>query len=249
MGERPGFLTVTYSGSGLDTLGHEKKMVREKDVEFDNDDGSFELTDIRLVWIKKPSKWGGVKKFGAVAGAIAASVAVDAIGHQIGGVGGHALQRAGRLASYAAVGAAISTWSRDSYYNKDKDGNTESIAIPVLAVSQAAQSGDKLVVELKSGGNMQFKFKQRKVIPSIIANITSAQNVGKCPYCGTNAGNAAACPKCGAPIEGGGRVPTAGGDTFTATISTGGGGGGFCTNCGNPVPPDGKFCGKCGSQV
>ena len=247
MGERPGFLTVTYSGSGLDTLGHEKKMVREKDVKFDGDDGSFELTDIRLVWIKKPSRWGSAKKFGAVAGAIAASVAVDAIGHQVGGVGGRAISRAGRLASYAAVGAAISTCSRDSYYNKDKDGNTETIAIPVLAVSNAAQSGNKLVVDLKSGGNMQFDFKQRKVIPSIIANITSAQDAGKCPYCGANAGNALACPKCGAPIEGGGGGPGPGGDSVTVTM--GSGGDKFCTNCGNAVPADGKFCGKCGNQV
>jgi hypothetical protein len=220
-------------------MGHEKKMVREKDVKFDGEDGSFELTDIRLVWIKKPSRWGGAKKFGAIAGTIAASVAADAIGRQVGGIGGAALRGVGSGMRYAAVGAAISTWSRDSYYNKDKDGNTESIAIPVLAVSQAAQSGDKLVVELKSGGNMQFKFKQKKVIPSIIANITSAQDSGKCPYCGTNAGNALACPKCGAPIEGGTAAPSGGG---------GGGGSGFCTNCGNPLDAGDRFCGKCGQS-
>lgn len=248
MGERPGFLTVTYSGSGLDTLGHERKMVREKDVEFDGDDGSFELTDIRLVWIKKPSKWGSAKKFGALAGAVAAGVAVGALGDQVGGLGGRAIRSVGRGMTYAAVGAAISSWTADSYYNKDKNGNTESIAIPVLAVSQAAQSGDRLVVELKSGGNMQFKFKQKKVIPSIIANITNAQDAGKCPYCGTNAGHATACPKCGAPIEGGGGGPSAGGGSFTATVSTGGGSG-FCTNCGNPLDAGDRFCGKCGSQA
>ncbi len=247
MGERPGFLSVTYSGSGLDTMGHEKKMVREKDVKFDGEDGSFELTDIRLVWIKKPSKWGGAKKFGARAAGVAAGVAVGALGDQIGGVGGRAIRRASHRMTGAAVGLAITSWTMDSYYNKDKDGNTESIAIPVLAVSQAAQSGDKLVVDLKSGGNMQFKFKQKKVIPSIIANISSAQNAGKCPYCGTNAGNAAACPKCGAPIEGGGGGPTAGGDSFTATVSTGGGSG-FCTNCGTPLEAGDRFCGKCGQQ-
>ncbi|MHA2426393.1 MAG: zinc ribbon domain-containing protein [Candidatus Thorarchaeota archaeon] len=238
MGERPGFLTVTYSGSGLDTLGHEKKMVREKDVKFDGEDGSFELTDIRLVWIKKPSRWGGAKKFGALAAGVAAGVAVGALGDQMGGLGGRAVRSIGRGMTYAAVGVAVSSWTRDSYYNKDKDGNTETIAIPVLAVSQAAQSGDKLVVELKSGGNMQFKFRQKKVIPSIIANISSAQDAGKCPYCGANAGNALACPKCGAPIEGGTAAPSGGG----------GGGSGFCTNCGNPLDAGDRFCGKCGQS-
>ncbi|MFW9848282.1 MAG: hypothetical protein ACFFF4_04035, partial [Candidatus Thorarchaeota archaeon] len=172
MGERPGFLTVTYSGSGLDTLGHEKKMVREKDVKFDGEDGSLELTDIRLVWIKKPSKWGSAKKFGGIAAAVGAAVAVGALTDQMGGVGRSFGRHLARGITYAAVGAAISSWSRDSYYNKDKDGNTESIAIPILAISQAAQSGNKLVVELKSGGNMQFEFKQKKVIPSIMANVT-----------------------------------------------------------------------------
>jgi len=60
LGERPGFLTVTYSGSGLTTMNYEKKMIREKDVKFDGEDGSLELTDVRIVWIKKPSKWGGM---------------------------------------------------------------------------------------------------------------------------------------------------------------------------------------------
>ncbi|MFW9907262.1 MAG: zinc ribbon domain-containing protein [Candidatus Thorarchaeota archaeon] len=238
MGERPSFLTVTYSGSGLDTLGYEKKMVREKDVDFDNEDGSFELTDIRLVWIKSPSKWGAAKKFGAVAGAIAAGVAVGAIGDSVGGIGGRALRGVGRGITYAAVGAAITSWSRDSYYNKDKNGNTESIAIPLLAISQAAQSGDRLVVELKSGGNMQFKFKQKKVIPSIIANITAAQGAGKCPFCGHNAGRASSCSNCGAPIEGG--APSG---------AEQGGSGRFCTTCGNPVDAGDRFCGKCGNQV
>ena len=71
MSERPAFLSVSYSGSGLDTMSHEKRMVREKDVKFDGEDGSLELTDIRLVWYKKPSKWGSLKKVGAVAGAFA----------------------------------------------------------------------------------------------------------------------------------------------------------------------------------
>ena len=220
-------------------MGHEKKMVREKEVKFDKEDGSLELTDIRIVWIKKPSRFGGLKKFGAVAGAIAASAAVGMIGDSIGGSAGRAVSRAGRHMGYAAVGMAITSWTMDSYYNKDKDGNTESIALPLLAISQATQSGNRLIVELKSGGNMDFRFKQKKVIPSIIANITTAQQDGKCPYCGTNAGNVSACPKCGAPIEGGGGGPGPAAST---------GGGNFCTNCGQPVAAGTKFCGSCGSQ-
>jgi hypothetical protein len=239
MSGRPAFLTVSFSGDKLDTLGYEKKMIREKDVKFDNEDGSIELTDIRIVWMKKPSRWGGLKKVGAVAGALAAAAAVDAVGDSVGGFAGRAISRTGRRMGYMAVGAAISSWTMDSYYNKDKNGNTESIALPLVAISQAAQSGDRLICELKSGGNMEFRFKQKKVIPSIIANITSAQNKGKCPFCGASAGNASTCPNCNAPLEGGGG--SAGADSS--------GGGKFCTNCGQPAPADGKFCGKCGSPL
>ena len=94
---------------------------------------------------------------------------------------------------------------------------------------------------------MQFEFKQKKVIPSIIANITSAQSKGKCPFCGTNAGNASKCPNCGGALEGGGSGDSSG-SRDSVTITMGGGGGNrFCTNCGNPVPDDARFCGKCGS--
>ncbi|MFX0107688.1 MAG: zinc ribbon domain-containing protein [Candidatus Hodarchaeota archaeon] len=247
MSDRPQFLTVTYSDRGLSTMGHERKMVREKDVKFDGEDGSLELTDVRLVWYKKPSKWGAAKKFGAIAGAVAGAALLEGAGRQMGGIGGRAVRSLGRGMGYAAVGVAISSWSRDSYYNKDEKGNTESLALPIIAIAQANQSGDTLIVELKSGGDMRFKFKQKKVIPSILANITAAQNEGKCPYCGTNAGNAASCPKCGAPIEGGSGRGDAG-HPESITISTGGAGG-FCTNCGQPYPEGARFCGKCGSQV
>ncbi len=246
MSSRPAFLTVSYSSGGLDTLGHEKKMVHEKDVKFDGEDGSLELTDIRVVWYKKPSKMGGLKKFGAVAGALAAAAAVDAIGDSVGGFAGHAISRVGRNMGYMAVGAAITSWTMDSYYNKDKNGNMESIALPLVAIGQAAQSGDRLVLDLKSGGTMQFDFKQKKVIPSIIANITSAQSKGKCPFCGTTAGHANKCPNCGAPLEGGGEAPSGSADSIT--ISTGGGGS-FCRNCGTPATPGDRFCGKCGNPL
>ena len=85
---------------------------------------------------------------------------------------------------------------------------------------------------------MRFNFKKKKVIPSIIANITSAQEKGKCPYCGSNAGNAAECPKCGAPIEGGGAPSVGAGDAA-----------GYCMNCGHPYPDGAKFCNKCGQKV
>jgi hypothetical protein len=238
MSERPAFLSVSYSGSGLDTMGHEKRMVKEKDVKFDGEDGSLELTDIRLVWYKKPSRWGSLKKVGALAGAVAGAALMEGIGREVGGIGGRALRRVGRGMGYAAVGLAITSWTRDSYYNKDEKGNTESIALPILAISQAQQTGKELVVELKSGGDMRFKFKQKRVIPSLIANITSAQEKGKCPYCGSNAGNAAECPKCGAPIEGGSASAPSTSDSA-----------GFCMNCGNPYPEGAKFCNKCGQKL
>ncbi len=215
MSDRPGFLTVSYGGSGLETLNYERKMVREKDVKFDGEDGSLELTDVRLVWYKAPKKQSGFKKFGALAGAIAGAALLEGAGRQIGGIGGHALRSAGRGIGYAAVGTAITSWTQDSYYNKDANGNTESIALPLMAISQAAQSGNRLIVDLKAGGNMQFEFKQKNVIPSVVANVNSAQDQGKCPYCGAGAGNVPTCPQCGAPL--GGTGGGAGGGQATAT--------------------------------
>ncbi len=237
MARRPSFLNVRYSGTDLNKMDYEKRIMKEKDVEFDDEDGSIELTDVRLVWIKKPSRWGGLKKAGGIAGAIAGAVAADAIGSSIGGGAGRAIRRAGRGLAYASIGAAISSWSRDSYINKDKDGNTETVALPILAISQAAQSGNKLVLQLKSGGNMQFRFKQKKVIPSVIANITSAMDEGKCPYCGAGTSGANKCSNCGAVLAGGGESPSSGGD------------GRFCTKCGHPIEDGDRFCGKCGNPV
>ena len=238
MTDRPHFLTVSYSDRGLQTMDYEKKMIREKDVKFDNEDGSIELTDVRIVWYKKPSRWGSAKKFGAFAGALAGAAILEGAGRQIGGIGGRVMRGAARGIGWAAVGTAISSWSRDSYLNKDKDGNTESLALPLLAISQAAQSGDRLILTLSSGGNLEFRFRQKKVIPSIIANITSAQSSGKCPYCGAAARGSATCPNCSAPL---------GGEVSGAPPS--GGGAGFCRNCGNQLEPGDRFCGKCGAQV
>ncbi|RLI55342.1 MAG: hypothetical protein DRP09_10000 [Candidatus Thorarchaeota archaeon] len=209
MTDRPHFLNVAYSGSGLTTMDYERKMVREKDVKFDNENGSIELTDVRLVWIKAPKKSSGLKRFGALAGAIAGAALLEGAGRQMGGIGGSLLRSAGRGIGYAAVGTAISTWTRDSYFNKDANGNTESLALPIAAISQATQSGNRLIVELKSGGTMEFEFKQKKVIPSVVANLSQAQSEGKCPYCGAGAATyMAECPRCGAPLGGSGVPPT-----------------------------------------
>jgi len=254
MSERPAFLTVTYSESGLSTMSYEKKMVREKDVKFDGEDGTLELTDVRLVWYKAPKKkgrFGGLKKFGALAGAIAGAAILEGVGREIGGIGGHALRGIGRGLGYAAVGAAITSWTADSFYNRNENGETESLAVPLVAISNAQQSGNQLVIELKSGGDLRFEFKQPKVIPSLLANITHAQEKGKCPYCGATVGNAASCPNCGAPIGGGGGAPGAGapaaGTTVHVHVSEGGGG--YCPNCGNPVPAGSKFCNNCGYKL
>ncbi|MFW9846785.1 MAG: zinc-ribbon domain-containing protein, partial [Candidatus Thorarchaeota archaeon] len=108
--------------------------------------------------------------------------------------------------------------------------------------------GNELIIDLTSGGNMRFKFKQKRVIPSIMANISSAQNEGKCPYCGAgNSPGANACSKCNAPLAGGGGGHDEG-HSESITISTGGAGG-YCTNCGKPYPAGAKFCGGCGRKV
>ncbi|MHA1964016.1 MAG: zinc-ribbon domain-containing protein [Candidatus Thorarchaeota archaeon] len=247
MSERPQFLTVSYSGSGLTTMNHERKMVREKDVKFDGENGSLEVTDVRIVWYKKPSRWGDAKKFGALAGAVAGAALLEGAGRQMGGVGGRVTRSLARGITFAAVGTAISSWTADSYYNKDQNGNTESLALPLLAISQATQSGNKLIVELKSGGAMEFHFKQKRVIPSVVANVSSAQNQGKCPYCGANAGNVPSCPNCGGVIEGSGvGAPTHGAEAASAPSSDQAG---FCMNCGQPYPQGARFCNGCGQKV
>jgi hypothetical protein len=201
---------VTQSGSGLQTMDYERKMVHEKDVKFDGEDGSIELTDVRLVWYKAPKKQSSFKKFGALAGAVAGAALLEGAGRQIGGIGGSLLSSAGRGIGYAAVGTAVASWTSESFYNKDAKGNTESIALPLMAITQATQSGNKLIVELKAGGSMQFEFKQSKVIPSVVANVNTAQDQGKCPYCGTAAGDAASCPNCGVALGGSGRSSSGG---------------------------------------
>ena len=215
---------VTQSGSGLQTMDYERKMVHEKDVKFDGEDGSIELTDVRLVWYKAPKKQSGLKKFGALAGAVAGAALLEGAGRQIGGIGGSLLSSAGRGIGYAAVGTAVASWTSESFYNKDAKGNTESIALPLMAITQASQSGSKLIVELKAGGNMQFEFKQSKVIPSILANVNSAQDQGKCPYCGTGAGDAVSCPKCGGALGGSGASSRGGGGGGRVTSGRGSGG-------------------------
>jgi hypothetical protein len=255
-------------------MSYERKMVREKDVKFDGEDGDLELTDVRLVWYKKPSKKSGLKKWGALAGAIAGAALLEGAGRQMGGIGRSVTRSLARGITYAAVGTAISSWTAESYYNKDQNGNTESLALPLLAINNIAQSGERLVVELKSGGAMEFHFKQKKVIPSIIANVSAAQTQGKCPYCGTNAGNVPTCPNCGGVIEGGTGgahahdTRSAGGagsmtihytdrdgdgqpDSVTVTGAgvPGGAQGGFCMNCGTPYPQGSRFCNNCGQKV
>jgi hypothetical protein len=259
-------------------MDYERKMVLEKDVKFDGEDGSLELTDVRLVWYKAPKKQSGLKRFGALAGAVAGAALLEGAGRQMGGIGGSLLRSAGRGIGYAAVGTAIASWTSDSFYNKDANGNTESIALPLMAISQATQSGNKLIVDLKAGGNMQFEFKQNKVIPSVVANVNAAQDQGKCPYCGTKAGNAATCPNCGVSLGGtGGRGAHessdygAGGSgsmriTYSADTDDdgrprsvqvdysgmggpGGDVGGYCSNCGQPYPVGARFCNGCGHKL
>ena len=72
---------------------------------------------------------------------------------------------------------------------------------------------------------MQFEFKQKNVIPSVVANVNTAQDQGKCPYCGTGAGNAVSCPKCGAPLGGSGEGASSGGGGAAHVTATRGGGG------------------------
>ena len=253
MSQRPGFMSVSFSDSGLTTMGHERKMIREDDVKFEGQDGILELTDVRVVWYKKPERKESLKKFAAIAGAVAGAALLEGMGSRDRGIGGQVMRSAGRGLAAAAVFGAISSWSQDSFVNKDARGNAESIALPIIAISQAQAMGNKLVLPLKSGGDMRFEFKQPKLITAFVANISAARDQGKCPYCGSPSRGLAMCPQCGAPLEGGGGAGAvssgpAPGTTFTVPTQPGGQGG-YCTNCGQPLPAGAKFCSRCGQRV
>ncbi|RDE16320.1 MAG: hypothetical protein C4K47_01695 [Candidatus Thorarchaeota archaeon] len=243
-------MTVSFSDSGLTTMGYEKKMIREDDVKFGDEDGILELTDVRLVWYKKPGK--SIKKFAALAGAVAGAALLEGIGSRAGGIGGHAMRSVGRGLGAAAVFSAVSSWTQDSFVNKDANGRAQSIALPLVAFSQAQAMGKTLVLPLKSGGDMRFEFKHDKVIPAFMANINSAQQEGKCPYCGAPSRGLSSCSQCGAPLQGGGGGPAQRGPVGGTTITITGQPterGGFCPNCGQPVRPGASFCDRCGQRL
>lgn len=252
--ERPGFMTVQFSDSGLATMGHETKMIREEDVKFEGEEGNLELTDVRLVWYKNPSHSAGLKKFAVIAGAVAGAALLEGMGSQVKGIGGAAMRSAGRGLGVAAVFGALSSWNQDSFVNKDANGHAESVALPLVAFAQAQIMGDKLVLPLKSGGDMRFEFKHPKLITAFIANINAAQEQGKCPYCGAPSRGLTSCAQCGAPLEGGraGAAPT-GPAQGTTVVVTGppqqGGRGGFCPRCGQPVRVGARFCDACGQSL
>ncbi len=185
-------------------------MIREEDVKFEGEEGNLELTDVRLVWYKNPSHSAGLKKFAVIAGAVAGAALLEGMGSQVKGIGGAAMRSAGRGLGVAAVFGALSSWNQDSFVNKDANGHAESVALPLVAFAQAQIMGDKLVLPLKSGGDMRFEFKHPKLITAFIANINAAQEQGKCPYCGAPSRGLTSCAQCGAPLEGGraGAAPT-----------------------------------------
>lgn len=166
------------------------------------------------------------------------------------------MRGAGRGLGAAAIFGAISSMTQDSFVNKDEHGNAESIALPIIAISQAQVIGKTLVLLLKSGGDMRFEFKQPKLITAFVANISAAQAEGKCPYCGSPSRGSSSCPQCGAPLQGGGAAAAprepAGGTTFTVSSQPAlqqGGRGGFCPQCGQPVRVGSRFCDSCGQRL
>ncbi len=275
MSDRPVFLNVNLQNGNLQTLNYEHEITRVKDVklEGEKEKGMLVLTDIRLVWFKTQKKkgFGGLlKKAAVIGGAIAAGAILEGIGDSVGGIGGRALRHAGRGIIYGGVTAGVASIVRDQMYNMGPDGKPESVSIPLGAINDVSKSGNKLIVTLSNMETISFEFGNKKFIDQFLFNIKSAQDEGKCPYCGYSIPpGSTTCPQCGAPAPPSvaNKAPRGGAPTGGAPAMGGGGGAAIdlssaastifnmqnipqikCPHCGKATPV-GEHCVHCGGAL
>ncbi len=206
MSERPVFLNVNLQNGNFQTLNYEREVTRVNDVklEGEKEKGLLVLTDIRLVWFKTEKKkkgFGGfLKKAAMIGGAIAAGAILEGVGDSVGGIGGRVIRNAGRSIAYGGVTAGITSIVRDQMFNMGPDGRPESVSIPLGSINDVSKSGNKLIITLSNMETISFEFDNKKFIDQFLLNIKSAQDEGKCPYCGyAIPPGSTTCPQCGAP--------------------------------------------------
>ena len=250
------FLNVSVQNGQLVPLGYEKIASTIDDVRFEKNTGRLVVSDVRLVWYKMEKPKGG-GMFGGFAKAfavgVAGSVAAGAA-QRHGGIFGRAVGRGIRTASHAtATAIMINTLSTNQMVARGQGGVAETLAVPLMIIDNIDSPGNKLVITLSSGEDIEFEAKKPQMFAVIEAHIESAKVKSKCPFCGTHVPSGKThCPHCGAPV----RTPS----SDPPPISTPSAGPAFtpgtmpampqaqCPHCKNTVPIS-EHCSNCGKKL
>jgi len=201
------FLNVSVQNGQLVPLGYENVETTVDEVKFEGNNGRLSVSDVRLIWykIEKPKGgglFGGFAK--ALAVGVAGSVAADAA-RRHGGIVGGALGRGIQHATHAtATAIVIDTLSTNQMIARGDGGIAESLAIPLMTIDNIDSPGNKLVITLSSGENIEFECKKSQMFAVVEAQIESAKSKNKCPFCGTHVPSGQThCPHCAAPVKSG----------------------------------------------
>jgi len=198
------FMNVAIQDGRFVPLAHEQVATSIDDVKFEGNDGHLVVTDVRVVWYKKPKKkrgglLGGFAKALAVgvAGA-AASSALRTHGGVVGDIVGRGVETA---ADATATAIVFDTLASNQLIRRGPDGQAESLAIPLLAIKDITAQGKQLVVTLESGDALVFNSSKAKMLAVAAAQIKSVKQQNKCPYCGAAIPPGSThCPNCAAPV-------------------------------------------------
>jgi DNA-directed RNA polymerase subunit RPC12/RpoP len=199
---------VGLQGEQFAPLNHEQVATTIDEVEFEKDKGHLVVSDIRVVWYKNPKSQKGefLKGFlkAAAVGVVGAAVGGELRQHGgfVGGLVGRGLQTATTATATAIVFKSLTS---NQLIQRGPDGSAETLAIPIRAIKNATVQKDTLVIMLAGGDQLLFKSKNAKMFSVASAQIQTARDANKCPYCGQQpAPGAITCPRCGASVSGGG---------------------------------------------
>jgi predicted RNA-binding Zn-ribbon protein involved in translation (DUF1610 family) len=254
-------------------LGYEHVATTINDVEFEKKDGYLVVSDIRVVWYKKPkSASGGMLKGFLKAAAVGAAGA--AIGGELrsrGGFVGNIVGRGVQTATGAtATAIAFDAMGRNQVVHRTPDGSAETMAIPLPTIKNATVEKDMLTITLTTGDQIVFKSSKAQMLSVAVAQIQTVKQQNNCSFCGAAIPQGSThCPNCGAAVTvGTSRVAPAapaGASAGPSSVSLNLGGiapqmiqaqcpyckqtvavGRRCANCGKPLM---VTCGKCKQEI
>jgi len=256
-------------------LGYEHIATTIDDVQFEKSSGYLVVSDIRVVWHKKPRALSG-GMLGGFLKAAAVGAAGAAIGGQLrshGGFVGNVVGRGVQTATGAtATAIAFNAMRANQLVHRAPDGSAETMAIPLPTIKNATVEKDMLIILLTTGDQIVFKSSKSKMFSVAAAQIKSAKQQSNCSFCGAAIPPGAThCPNCGAAVTvgTGGPAPAApagaGAYPGPSSVSLPLGGvppqmvqaqcpyckqtvavGRMCANCGKPLL---VTCGKCKQEV